>query len=106
MEIAGALVKLGQQSVVDGKLQCWFEENCSEAWQSFQDSIEGVAPGAELGWDMQSVENLLCGVRKTAPYGVEMMRTAVDTVQGNKWKPNPVTDAEWRETYGGSRVRT
>jgi hypothetical protein len=55
---------------------------------------------------MQSVENLLCGVRKTAPHGVEMMRTAVDTVQGNKWKPNPVTDAEWRETYGGSRVRT
>lgn len=114
MEIAGALVKLGQQSFVNGKLQCWFEENCTEAWQSFQDSIEGVAPGAELGWDMQSVENLLCGVRETAKGGVEMMRKAVDSVQGQtslvkgarSWKPNPVTDAEWRETYGGSRVRT
>ena len=108
MEIAGALVKLGQQSVVNGKLQCWFENNCTEAWQSFQDSIEGVAPGAELGWDMQCVENLLCGVRTIAKGGVEMMRKAVDSVQGqtSSWKPNPVTDAEWRETYGGSRVRT
>ena len=73
------------------------------------ESLEGLCPlpegvashlpgGAAVGWDMQAVENVLCGIHgKKTPAAI----VASAANEGKPWAPNPCTDCEYDDLYGG-----
>ena len=51
-----------------------------------------------LAWDMQAVENVLCGIHgKKTPAAI----VASAANEGQPWAPNPCTDCEYHDLYGG-----
>jgi len=56
--------------------------------------------GSGLGWDMQAVENVLCGIHnKKTPQ--QIIHSAMK--QGKPWTPNPCTSMEYDELYCGAK---
>ena len=61
---------------------------------------DGVRPhfasGAAVGWDLQAIENVFCGIcHKKTPQQI------IDDARGStSWVPNPCTEMEYRELYG------
>ena len=62
--------------------------------------------GAAVGWDMQSVENVLCGISHSES-PEEIFESTMEYEDTNKhgepiipWKPNPCCALEYAELYG------
>ena len=81
------------------------------------ESLEGLCPlpegvashlpgGAAVGWDMQAVENVLCGIHDCkSPEAVvaSAMKLKDKNKQGKPitpWQPNPCCALEYAELYG------
>ena len=98
LRVARALVILGNSSYGHGA-----------EWTS---ALEGLCPlpgaaghtaGGGLCWDMQAVENKLCGIHgaKTAAEVVVKAKRIKKIEKGEKvWRPNPCTALEYDELYG------
>ena len=62
--------------------------------------------GAAVGWDMQAVENVLCGIHgKATPEAIvaSAMKRKDKNKQGKPitpWQPNPCCALEYAELYG------
>jgi hypothetical protein len=66
-------------------------------WSAALDGLMRAHAGCTApGWDMQSVENFLCGAhRAKTPRGV-----LAKLEKRKPWEPNPCTTMEWEELYG------
>ena len=66
-------------------------------WSAALDGLMRAHAGCTApGWDMQSVENFLCGAHRA-----KTPREVLAKLEKRKpWEPNPCTTMEWEELYG------
>ena len=66
-------------------------------WRAALDGLMPTHAGCTApGWDMQSVENFLCGAHKAKTPREVLAKLD----KRNPWEPNPCTTMEWEELYG------